>query len=857
MALLTARQIANINITRSAIVGRLYYGDDGITYQGLSDRTLEPYQPAEKSSFIPVTSNAETTVQKAIELASDIAEQALNAAITGSGTVTNVSAGSLSPLFTTSVATPTTTPSISFTQVSQAQNLFYASPNGSAGNPSFRAIVAADLPGGTGTVTSVSVVSANGFAGTVATATTTPAITLTTSVTGVLKGNGTAISAATDTDITGRLLTGYVSGAGVVSSLDSILQGIQKLNGNIGTLVTGVSSVNSLTGAVALTGTANRVTISAANVFDISSSYVGQSSLTTVGTITTGTWNGAAIANSFLANSSITINGTSVALGGSATVTAAAGTLTGTILNSTVVASSLTSVGTLVNLTVTNPIAGSVTGNAATVTTNANLTGPITSVGNATSVAAQTGTGSTFVMSVSPTITTAVLGSSTATTQAPSDNSTRLATTAYVDNAVLGQRAKEAVKYASTAVLPSIIYANGSSGVGATLTGVALAAISLDGSSPSINDRVLIKNQASTFQNGIYTVTQTGSGIAVFVLTRATDFDQASDIQTGDIVFVTSGSTLATTTWTYSGIDNPVIGTDSIAFVQTAGQGSFSGGNGITITGTSIAVDLSVVVDKTTAQTLTNKTLTNPVVGTQGAGDNSTKAASTAYVDLANTLNLKIASNLSDLNNAATARTNLGIGSLGTLANDQYTLIHQALGSAILEQTFPAKDITTNGTLVSGNLYFYPIWSKSAQTITGIKWYQVVKGSYTADQNNAIGLYTYSGGTLTQVATTGNVANLWQTSSSNTIGNRAFTGTYNVTANTLYFIAILWHSSGTTTSPVIGAGTSNISANVSILDYTNSAKFSSVITAQTNIPSPTQVMSGAAASAGNIWLAFY
>jgi len=50
---------------------------------------------------------------------------------------------------------------------------------------------------GTGSVTSASVVSANGFAGTVATATTTPAITLTTSITGVLKGNGTAISAGT------------------------------------------------------------------------------------------------------------------------------------------------------------------------------------------------------------------------------------------------------------------------------------------------------------------------------------------------------------------------------------------------------------------------------------------------------------------------------------------------------------------------------------------------------------------------------------------------------------------------------------------------------------------------------------
>ncbi len=55
-----------------------------------------------------------------------------------------------------------------------------------------------DLSGaGSGTVTTVSVVSANGFAGTVATATTTPAITISTSVTGILKGNGTAISAIT------------------------------------------------------------------------------------------------------------------------------------------------------------------------------------------------------------------------------------------------------------------------------------------------------------------------------------------------------------------------------------------------------------------------------------------------------------------------------------------------------------------------------------------------------------------------------------------------------------------------------------------------------------------------------------
>jgi len=80
------------------------------------------------------------------------------------------------------------------------------------------------------------------------------------------------------------------------------------------------------------------------------------------------------IANNKLANSSITVNGTSIALGASGTVTAAAGTLTGTTLNSTVVSSSLTSVGTLTNLTVTNTIVGSINGNAATATTATDLT---------------------------------------------------------------------------------------------------------------------------------------------------------------------------------------------------------------------------------------------------------------------------------------------------------------------------------------------------------------------------------------------------------------------------------------------------------------------------------------------------
>jgi len=95
----------------------------------------------------------------------------------------------------------------------------------------------------------------------------------------------------------GSTLTGYVSGAGTISSADTILGAIQKLNGNIGALVTGVSSVS---------GTLNRVTATPTTgnvVVDIASTYVGQSSITTVGTITTGTWQGTAIANAYVTGS--------------------------------------------------------------------------------------------------------------------------------------------------------------------------------------------------------------------------------------------------------------------------------------------------------------------------------------------------------------------------------------------------------------------------------------------------------------------------------------------------------------------------------------------------------------------------
>ena len=168
-------------------------------------------------------------------------------------------------------------------------------------------------------------------------------------------------------------------------------------------------------------------------------------------------------------------------------------------------------------------------------------------------------------------------------------SSTDAANKQYVDDVAQGLNI-HAASYAATTANLNATYDNGTSGVGATLTNNGtLAAFSTDGVSPSINARILVKNQTATSENGIYTLTTVGSGSVAWVLTRATDFDSATEIAGGDFTFVDAGTTLANTGWVC--VDEvTTVGTDPIVFQQFSGAGTYEAGNGLTLTGTTFAV---------------------------------------------------------------------------------------------------------------------------------------------------------------------------------------------------------------------------------------------------------------------------
>lgn len=128
--------------------------------------------------------------------------------------------------------------------------------------------------------------------------------------------------------------------------------------------------------------------------------------------------------------------------------------------------------------------------------------------------------------------------------------------------------------YATTGALPSNTYNNGASGVGATITEVGTGALSVDGASPAVGQRILVKNEATAANNGLYGVTAAGSGIAAFVLTRDTAYDSSNEIIPGVITYVISGNTLADDFWAMTSAAPITVGTTALNYVEVSGGGA-------------------------------------------------------------------------------------------------------------------------------------------------------------------------------------------------------------------------------------------------------------------------------------------
>ena len=139
-------------------------------------------------------------------------------------------------------------------------------------------------------------------------------------------------------------------------------------------------------------------------------------------------------------------------------------------------------------------------------------------------------------------------------------------------------------------------YNNGTAGVGATLTNAGTqAALVIDGITMVVADRVLVYEQTTQTQNGIYVVTDVGSGSTNWVLTRASDADtyvinSADGLSEGSTVFVQEGATGAGETYTCNTPGVITFGTTNITFAQISSAQIYSAGTGLTLSGTQFSI---------------------------------------------------------------------------------------------------------------------------------------------------------------------------------------------------------------------------------------------------------------------------
>ena len=347
---------------------------------------------------------------------------------------------------------------------------------------------------------------------------------------------------------------------------------------------------NALTIGTGLNGTSYDG--SSAVTIEIDSTVVTESGTQT---LTNKTLTSPEVSGLYLSDSSIVFEGTANAHETTLTVTDPTADRTITLPDVTGTVITTGDNGTVTNTMLANDSI-TINGTPTALGGSINITAGVSSVSGTTSQIDVSSTTGDIVLS----LPNAVVFPGTVTLNADPVNALDAATKQYVDAVAEGLHVHASAVAATTANINLATDLE----AGDVIDGVTLVA----------GDRVLVKNQSTTSENGIYVAVASGAA------SRATDYNTAAEIDAGDFFFVSGGTLYNNTGWVQTETVT-TLGTDPIVFEQFSGAGTYVAGTGLTLTGNSFSINTSITADLTSVQSLSNKTLTSPTITTPTVTD--------------------------------------------------------------------------------------------------------------------------------------------------------------------------------------------------------------------------------------------